>query len=129
MASATSTTFSSFDIEKAVASQLWPQHAEMLSSGDWTVLSNAVHQNRSLSESSVEPVGESKDAILASLLILYWTMKIVYMGIQIAKELSHLPQPQRKEALVRALRSKIDSDTPKIVADRIGEIVECLKEK
>jgi uncharacterized UPF0160 family protein len=119
----------STNVERKIATKLWPQHAEICSEQDWTVIGKAVKEGRPLSKTVVEPIGEAKDAILASLMILYWTMKIAQLGMQISKEVSHVPKPQRAKAILDAIAKRMDPDTPKIVAGRITEIVDNLESK
>jgi hypothetical protein len=113
-------------IEREVATRLWPQHAEICSEDDWVVISHAAQEDRPLAADIIEPVGEAKDAILASLMILYWTMKIARLAMQIAKEVSGLHGRKKVEAIVAAATDRMDSTTPKVVSDRIHDIVDSL---
>lgn len=120
---------SSYDLanlERKVATKMWPHHADMCSENDWMVISRAVEENEPLSKSIVEPIGESKDAVLASLMILYWTMKLAQLAIQISKEVSGLHGAQKVKAVVQAVAKRMDSNTPKLVSDQLHEVVENL---
>lgn len=90
----------STNLERKVATKLWPHHAEMCSDRDWAIISRAVEHDRPLSESIVEPIGESKDTVFASLMILYWTMKLAHLAIQISKEVSGLHGAEKAKAVV-----------------------------
>jgi UDP-N-acetylmuramate-alanine ligase len=116
----------STNLERKVATKLWPHHAEMCSDHDWVVISRAVEQDRSLSKSTIEPIGESKDDVLASLTILYWTMKLAHLAIQISNEVSGLHGAVKVKAVVAAVAKRMDSNTPKIVSDQVHEVVENL---
>jgi hypothetical protein len=113
-------------LERQVATNLWPEHAEMCSEEDWTIISSAVEENRPLEGDVLEPIGESKDAILASLMILYWTMKVANLAIRISKEVSGLHGRDRAKAIVASLSNTIDPNTPKMVSDQIHQIVDGL---
>jgi hypothetical protein len=123
MADETSAT-ESLKPERAIASKLWPHHAEICSEADWVVISLAVQEDRPISESVVDPVGESKDHILVSFTVLYWGMKLAVLALRIANEVSRLPKPQRKKALLEAITKRMDSNTPKVVADKIEKMVD-----
>jgi len=116
----------STNLERKVATKLWPHHAEMCSEYDWIVISRAVEQDKPLSKNIVEPIGESKDAVLASLMILYWTMKLAHLAIQISKEVSGLHGAEKAKAVVAAVAKRMDSNTPKVVSDQLHEVVENL---
>lgn len=113
-------------LERKVAVTLWPHHADMCSEHDWMVISRAVDECRLLSKDTVEPIGESKDAVLASLMILYWTMKLAQLAIQINKEVSGLHGSEKTKAILNAVAQRMDSNTPKVVSDRLHEVVEDL---
>lgn len=113
----------SMNLERNVATKLWPHHAEMCSDHDWMVISHAVEQDRPLSRSIVSPIGESKDAVLASLTILYWTMKLAHLALQVSKEVSGLHGAEKAKAVVWAVAKRMDGNTPKMVSDQLHEVV------
>jgi hypothetical protein len=113
-------------VEVEVASKIWPEHAEMCSQHDWAVLESAVAKDRSPDGAIVSPVGEARDVMMASLLVLYWTMKIVRVALQIANEVKDMHGDAKTRTVVSAVQKRLSSDTPKIVSDRIMEIVKAI---
>jgi hypothetical protein len=98
----------------------------MCSDHDWLVITQAVKEDTPLSKKIVEPIGESKDGVLASLTILYWTMKLAHLAIQISKEVSGHHGAEKVKAVVAAVAKRMDSNTPKVVSDQVHEVVENL---
>lgn len=113
-------------MEKEIAIRLWPEHAELCSDHDWNVLSDLVSTNRPPSQALLEPKGEAKDAFLTSLLILYWTMKIAHLALQISREVSHLHGREKANAIFSKVTGQLDEHTPRKVYDRVMEIIEQL---
>lgn len=112
--------------ERIVVAELWPSHAEMLTEDDWRVLSNAIGENRPIDDSIVEPHGEAKDAILASLTIVYWGLRIAHVSLLIAKETKGLEGKSRIEAIIEAVLKRVDENTTKVVTKQIRQVVETL---
>jgi hypothetical protein len=112
--------------EREVAARLWPQHAEMCSEHDWAVLAEAVKTDKPINDRIVEPVGEAKDAILASLMILYWTMKLTRLAIQISHEVSGLHGKAKAEAMLKAVTNRMDINTPEMVSSKVHEVIDAL---
>ena len=115
------------NVEREVAARLWPQHAEMCSEHDWAVIAEAVKTERPINDKIIEPVGEAKDAILASLMILYWTMKLTRLAIQISQEVSGLHGKAKAEAVLKAVTNRMDINTPELVSARAHEVIEAIK--
>lgn len=109
--------------ERRVAETLWPADAEILTERDWQVLAKSSETGASIRDSVQEPPGEAKDAFLASLLAIYWTMRIAHLALQIAREVEHLHGKERTEAILSKLLSFIDDTTPRRVVDRVTEIL------
>jgi hypothetical protein len=115
--------------ETAVAAKLWPAEAEMLSEDDWNRLSALASQDHVMTpQDLLEPAGEAKDALLATLMILYWTLKLTQIVIQIGKELSGLSGKAKVEAIIKAVNKRMNPDTPKMVRDRLTDIIDELHE-
>jgi hypothetical protein len=112
--------------ERKIAQELWPAHAELLSDHDWSVLTQAVAADRPLREAIVEPLGEAKDAFLASLMIIYWTMKLAHIALQIKEDVTNLHGREKAAAILAGSLSRIDDTTPKRVVERAEEILKNL---
>lgn len=110
--------------QREVAEAVWPEHTELLSDHDWAVLAASIASNRAPDESIVEPRGEAKDRFLTTLLIVYWTMKIVDLAVQIAKETRDLKGRERAAAILHGVSSRLDDATPKLVAGKVEEIID-----
>jgi hypothetical protein len=98
----------------------------MCSAEDWQVLTAALKSNQPPSKTVLVPVGEAKDAILASLLILYWTMKVVHVAPQIAEQTKGLQGEARVRAIIAAINARLTPDTPKSISSCIEEIVRAI---
>jgi hypothetical protein len=110
--------------EREIASRIWPHHAEWCTEKDWTILGRAVEDNQPLgSDKLIQPTGQSKDGFLLSLMILYWTMKIVHMAFVLNKELKHLHGSARLDAIAETITKQFDGTTPTVVAEKIREII------
>jgi hypothetical protein len=115
--------------ETAVAAKLWPAEAEMLSEDDWNRLSTLASQDHVVtSQDLLEPLGEAKDGLLAALMILYWTLKLTQAVIQISKEISGVSGKSKVEAIITAVNKRMNPDTPKMVRDRLTDIIDELHE-
>jgi hypothetical protein len=115
--------------ETTIAAKLWPAEAEMLSEEDWNRLFSLASQDRIVnSEDLLEPVGESQDALLATLMILYWTLKLTQLVIKISKEISGLSGKAKAEAIIKAADSQMNPDTPKMVREKLTDIIDELHE-
>src|ERR1035437_6881298 len=115
--------------ETAVATKLWPAEAEMLSEDDWNRLSALASQDHVVtSQDLLEPLGESKDGLLVTLMILYWTLKLTQTVIQISKEVSGFSVKSKVEAIIEAVNKRMNPDTPQMVRDRLTDIINELHE-
>jgi len=108
---------------------MWPHHAELLSAEDWTTLSVAAASPTAQAPSVLDPVGQDKDSMLASLLIIYWTMRVVHLGLQISKDVGPLKGATRITAIFDAIMTRLDDSTPQLVVDKVREIVEALSDR
>jgi hypothetical protein len=112
------------DTERQVATLIFPEDAELVSEQDWAVLSNIVENDISPDEHFRVPPGEAKSLLLASLITLYWTMKVVHIALEISRETSHLHGRERAEALLSKVSTKLDDTTPRKVYDSLKEILD-----
>ncbi len=110
-----------------VATTLWPAQAELLSSSDWNTLDGMLASNIPPDEGLLDPIGEAKDAFLAALMILYWTMRVVKLAIEISKEVADLKGRARVEAIANAVTNRLDERTPQQVRDRVSAIAEAIE--
>ena len=113
-------------VERDIATRLWPQHAEMCSERDWAVIRKAVETEQPFNAKILQPIGEAKDEILASLMILYWAMKVTRLAIEISREVSETHGKAKAEAVLKAVTNRMDGNTPKIVSSRIHDIIAAL---
>jgi len=113
----------SLNQSRQVAETIFPENAELLANQDWVVLSNLVEKNTPPNKEIVEPVGEAKDAFVASLIILYWTMKIAQIAIEIANEVKDLHGKEKAEAILKSVLNRIDPSTPQKVVGKVRDIV------
>jgi hypothetical protein len=108
---------------REVAEQVWPQHAELCGESDWHLLEQAINAGTEPAQLILEPHGEAKDAIMVSLMIVYWTMKIVNAALEIRKSLDTVPARDKSAAVLAAVTAKLSSATPDIVRKRLDEIL------
>jgi hypothetical protein len=113
------------NVEREIATRLWPHHAAMCSDQDWSVLSEAIIEDRPIEETIVTPVGEAKDAMVVSLMILYWTMRIVREIIKIKAEIGDTNSENRKKATIGILSQRFKK-IPKILTDKLSEIIDAV---
>jgi hypothetical protein len=111
------------DEEREVAMQLWPEHAEILNERDWAFLSSAVEDDVPVEDRITEPAGEAKDAFLASLIIIYWTMKLVHIALEIKHDVAHLKGEEKTTAIFETINARLDPSTPSQVVNSVREII------
>ncbi len=109
--------------EREIVEQLWPQHAEACSDDDWRLLEHSVASNANTLPPTVDPSSTAKDLLLTSLMIIFWTMKIVHAAFEISRSLRGLEGRARVEAIVAEVNKRLSNTTPQAVRDRIVEIV------
>jgi hypothetical protein len=112
-----------------ISSRIWPAEAEMVTEEDWQKLLKLASEDRSTTSKAIlEPLGDSKDGVVAAFLILYWTLKITLIALQVSKEISRAPKDGRSEAILKSVLDRLSPDTPEIIRKRTEEIVKQLPE-
>ncbi len=114
------------DKMREVATKMWPQDAEILTEPDWLALASAIESGESIESRIREPAGEAKDGFLASLIIIYWTMKIVQIALEIKKEVGGLKGEEKMAAVLAKINARLTPDTPSQVVGSIRQIIEQL---